>query len=215
MLQDFVLETCNAPGTSSTVNLLGSVTGRRSFAQAFSSGVNVFYYMDDSVQAEWGIGVFTTGSPNTVTRATVLGNTAGTTARLNFLGTTRIYNEEPASHTVYTDGSGNASVSGALTCGPGGSFAAAISNPGHENTPSGLAWKFGSVVVAVNGSGVGTFNFDTPFPSQTLTIVVSNGDSSASGSLVEVISFNRVGVNILTPTLASGNYRVNYIAVGS
>jgi hypothetical protein len=118
MLKDFVLETSTAPGTGTTVTLAGAPAGRRTFAQAFSSGVNAFYFLDDGTQAEWGFGVFTAGSPNTITRGTVLGNTSGTTARLNFTGTTRVYNSAPSARTIYGDGSGNVSLgTGSLTVG--------------------------------------------------------------------------------------------------
>jgi hypothetical protein len=61
--------------------------------------------MDDGTQAEWGIGLFTSGAPNTLTRSTVIGNTAGTTVKLNFAGTVRVYNEVPASAVMYFDNS--------------------------------------------------------------------------------------------------------------
>ena len=102
-LANFVLETCSAPGVSATVTLAGAPTGRVSFAAVFASGQTVFYFMDDGTQAEWGVGVLTIATPNTFNRTTVIGNTAGTTARLNFSGTTRIYNEAPASSLLYID----------------------------------------------------------------------------------------------------------------
>ena len=107
MVENFVLETASAPGTSATVNLAGAATGRRSFAQAFATGATVDYFMDDGTQAEWGKGLFTAGAPNTLARATVIKNTAGTTSRLNFTGTTRVYNEVPGecllASTTYPD----------------------------------------------------------------------------------------------------------------
>ncbi len=107
MLADFILETCTAPGNGSTVNLAGAPPGRRTFAQAFASGVNVFYFLDDGTQAEWGWGTFTTGSPNTLSRTNVDGNTAGSQARLNFAGTTRVYNMVPAARMLWIDETGD------------------------------------------------------------------------------------------------------------
>ena len=115
MISDFVLELANAPGTSATVNLAGAVTDRRSFASAFSSGAAVFYFMDDGSQAEWGVGTFSAGSPNTLSRDTVLGNTASTTSRLNFGASVRVYNEIPAGRSLYIDNTG------AIASGGGGS----------------------------------------------------------------------------------------------
>lgn len=114
-LADFVLETASAPGTAATFNLAGAATGRVSFIAAFTSGSTVFYFIDDGAQAEWGTGVITAGSPNTFTRTTVIGNTAGTTARLNFTGSVRVYNSVPSARMPLLDASGNLPVTGAVT----------------------------------------------------------------------------------------------------
>lgn len=100
MLANFVQEVANAPGTATTINLGGPPTGRRGFLAAFASGSTVYYFMDDGTQAEWGVGTVTSGTPNTLARTTVIGNTAGTTARLNFTGTVRVYNWLPAERVV-------------------------------------------------------------------------------------------------------------------
>src|SRR6185437_14161624 len=139
MLRDFVLETVNAPGTATTLLLAGAPADRVTFAQAFASGSNAFYYLDDGTQAEWGWGVFTAGTPNTLTRAVVEGNTAGTTSKLNFAGTTNVYNDVPSKHVVYTDSSGNVTVAGtvsALKSAVGG----ASLNPGSATAPGYVAF---------------------------------------------------------------------------
>ena len=110
MVHPFIYETASAPGTSATFNLAGTVTGRRTFASAFSTGAAVYYFMDDGTQAEWGNGVFTSGSPNTLTRTTVIGNTAGTTSRLNFTGTTRVYCDYPGERIVFQDANTDTSL---------------------------------------------------------------------------------------------------------
>lgn len=107
MLRNFVLESATAPGTAVTINLAGAQPDRVTFASVFASGAPCFYFMDDGAQAEWGLGVSTTGSPNTLSRNTVIGNTAGTTLRLNFTGTVLIYNEVPGERLLYLDSSGN------------------------------------------------------------------------------------------------------------
>lgn len=106
MLANFVQETSSNPGTATTINLAGAATGRRSFASAFGSGVLVYYFLDDGTQGEWGIGTVTSGTPNTLARTTVLGNTAGNTNRLNFTGTTRVYCTLPGERTIYTGDDG-------------------------------------------------------------------------------------------------------------
>lgn len=103
MLGNFIQETANAPGSATTINLAGPPTGRRGFLAVFASGASVYYFMDDGTQAEWGIGTVTSGTPNTLARTTVIGTSAGTTTRLNFTGTTRVYNEVPAERLLFVD----------------------------------------------------------------------------------------------------------------
>lgn len=64
------------------------------------------YAIDDGVQYEMGVGVLTTGSPDTLSRNTVTSNSAGTTVKLNFAGTCRVYCTIPAEKSVYKDASG-------------------------------------------------------------------------------------------------------------
>lgn len=101
MLANFVQETANAPGTAATINLGGAAAGRLPFIPTFASGSVVFYGMDDGTLAEMGIGTVTAGSPNTLARTTVLWNSAGTTARMNFLGSVRVYCAVPAERAIY------------------------------------------------------------------------------------------------------------------
>ncbi|MBF0858400.1 hypothetical protein HKD24_04110 [Gluconobacter sp. LMG 31484] len=105
-LLDMVLETVTNPGTSSFV-LNGAVADRRSFAAAAPAGGQVCYYADDGTQAEWGIGVLTPGSPNTLSRQTVIGTTQNTTQALNFTGTIRVYSFLPAKLTPVLDNDGS------------------------------------------------------------------------------------------------------------
>lgn len=104
LLSNLVEETANNPGTSTNVNLGGAPTGRRSFAQEFSNGDLVLYGITDgNATHEAGIGTFVSGAPNVLQRTTVIWNSAGTTARLDFPGACRVYNEVPASKAAYFD----------------------------------------------------------------------------------------------------------------
>jgi carbohydrate binding protein with CBM4/9 domain len=98
MLRDFALELVSAPGSGATITLPGSApTGRQTWASRFLTSQVVLYVLDDSIQQEWGLGTLTVGSPSTIARPTVvLGNSAGTTARLNFAGVTRCYSGMPS-----------------------------------------------------------------------------------------------------------------------
>jgi hypothetical protein len=105
MLANFVLETASAPGTASPFNLAGAATGRIRFRDAFATTATALYVMEDGTQGEWGYGTLTHASPDTLTR-TVIGNTAGTTARLNFASTTRVYCWLPAERALWLDAAG-------------------------------------------------------------------------------------------------------------
>lgn len=99
--RSLVHETATNPGTGVTVNLSGAVNSRRSFASAFGSGAACFYVLSDGSKSEWGLGTFTAGSPNTLSRTTVIGNTSGTTSRLNFTGVINVYNAIPGEYGTY------------------------------------------------------------------------------------------------------------------
>lgn len=96
MLADLVEESANNPGNGLEVSLLGAMANRRGFVGAFGNGARVYYALSDDTQTEWGVGTVRAASPNRLERTEVLGNTAGTTARLNFTGACRVYNEVPA-----------------------------------------------------------------------------------------------------------------------
>lgn len=107
MLRNFILEQATNPGTASAMSLAGAVTGRFSFASRFSNGDLVYYVIDDGTLKEWGVGTLQTGSPNVLQRTTVVGNSAGTTARMNFLGTVQVYCDLPAEKTPCFDHNGH------------------------------------------------------------------------------------------------------------
>jgi hypothetical protein len=94
MTQVRVLETANNPGSAATIPLAGAPTGYRSWLAAVGSGVREEYYAVGSDGLfEWGIGYPTAGAPNTWTRETVLGNSLGTTARVNFTGSVDVFSD--------------------------------------------------------------------------------------------------------------------------
>jgi hypothetical protein len=108
MLRDFVGQTTTAPGTGTTITLGAALTGFRAFSanNAFANGAAVFYFLTDNSQGEWGYATLVTGSPDTLTGRTPLSNTAGTTSRLNFVGTTYCYNAMPSARATWQDNAG-------------------------------------------------------------------------------------------------------------
>lgn len=106
MLGDFICEQSSAPGASLVANLTGAITGRKPFNSRFVTGDTPFYVMDDGVgNWEIGFGVFTDASPDTISRDTVLRNSLGTTAKINFTGTVYVWNTLPSDHAIYKNGS--------------------------------------------------------------------------------------------------------------
>ncbi|WP_062018790.1 hypothetical protein [Gluconobacter japonicus] len=114
LLLDLVLETATNPGTGS-FTLNGSVQDRRSFASAAPGGGQVCYFADDGTQAEWGVGVLTVGTPNTLSRQTVTGTTQNTAQALNFTGTVRVYSWAPAAYMAILDADGSLALRGNIT----------------------------------------------------------------------------------------------------
>jgi hypothetical protein len=96
MLADYVEEIVAAPGSGLTIVLPGvAPAGRQTWISAFPTLQPVLYSLDDLTQEEWGFGTIIPGAPSTLTRDTVIGTSAGTTARLNFTGPTRCYSFFP------------------------------------------------------------------------------------------------------------------------
>ncbi|WP_199230029.1 hypothetical protein [Azospirillum sp. TSH58] len=102
MLYDRVEQTTIAVGTSALSLIAPTDASRRSFVQAAGSGAPVFYCIEttDGLSYEYGIGTCTAGSPDTLTRTTVLLSSNGG-ALVNFpAGTKRVFSCLPASRAV-------------------------------------------------------------------------------------------------------------------
>lgn len=68
---DRVLETSTSQGVG-TINLLGAVPGFQSFVSGVGNGNKCAYFIEDGLDWESGIGTVTSGSPDTLSRDTVL-----------------------------------------------------------------------------------------------------------------------------------------------
>ena len=77
LVADRVFETTTTQGTG-TLSLAGAQSGFRAFQDAFANGDEVFYLIEQ-VDTAWevGRGVFTLGTPDTLSRAQVLSSSAG------------------------------------------------------------------------------------------------------------------------------------------
>jgi hypothetical protein len=115
MIGNFVQETANAPGSAATVTLAGPAAGRRGIIAAFGGGATVYLGMDDGTQWQLVEALTVAGPPQQITITTVINNSAGTTNRLNFTGSVRIYSAIPAERNVYARPDGT--IQGATATG--------------------------------------------------------------------------------------------------
>ena len=108
VINDRVKETSTTTGTG-TLDLAGVVTGFVTFVAGIGNSNTTYYAIHEQGTAnfEIGIGTVTDATPDTLARTTVLNNSLGTTAKINFSGTLDVFCTMPASKSVYLDASGN------------------------------------------------------------------------------------------------------------
>ena len=107
VINDRVKETSTTTGTG-TLNLAGVVTGFVTFVAGIGNSNTTYYAIHEQGTAnfEIGIGTVTDATPDTLARTTVLNNSLGTTAKINFSGTLDVFCTMPASKSVYLDSTG-------------------------------------------------------------------------------------------------------------
>ena len=107
VLNDRVKETSTTTGTG-TLNLAGAVTGFVTFVSGIGNSNTTYYAINAQGTSNWevGIGTVTDSTPDTLARDTVLSNSLGTTAKINFSGTLDVFCTMPASKSVYLDSTG-------------------------------------------------------------------------------------------------------------
>jgi len=107
VINDRVKETSTTTGTG-TLDLAGVVTGFVTFVSGIGNSNTTYYAIHEQGTAnfEIGIGTVTDATPDTLSRDTVLNNSLGTTAKINFSGTLDVFCTMPASKSVYLDSTG-------------------------------------------------------------------------------------------------------------
>ena len=107
VINDRVKETSTTTGTG-TLDLAGVVTGFVTFVAGIGNSNTTYYaiYEQGTANFEIGIGTVTDATPDTLARTTVLNNSLGTTAKINFSGTLDVFCTMPASKSVYLDSTG-------------------------------------------------------------------------------------------------------------
>ena len=108
VINDRVKETSTTTGTG-TLDLAGVVTGFVTFVAGIGNSNTTYYAIHEQGTAnfEIGIGTVTDATPDTLARTTVLNNSLGTTAKINFSGTKDVFCTMPASKSVYLDSAGD------------------------------------------------------------------------------------------------------------
>jgi hypothetical protein len=105
VVKDRIKETSTTSGTG-TLTLAGAASGFRSFAD-IGNGNTTYYAIVDSVANTWEVGIGTyTSSGTTLARNTILSNSSGTTAAINFAANIKdVFVTYPSSKAVYGDAS--------------------------------------------------------------------------------------------------------------
>ena len=119
VVADRVQETTTTSGVG-TLSLDGAVAGYQSFVSGIGSGNTTYYTIYDQTAQVWeiGIGTVTSGSPDTLSRDTVLRNSSGGTSKINFAGNSAaVFCVYTAIKSVNLDSSGNVTPLGTISSG--------------------------------------------------------------------------------------------------
>jgi hypothetical protein len=113
VVKDRVKETTTTTGTG-TITLAGAVLGFQAFS-VIGDGNTTFYTIQDSLAGDWEVGIGTyTSSGTTLSRDTILESSNAGSA-VNFAaGTKDVFVTYPAERSVYVDGGGVTSDTGAI-----------------------------------------------------------------------------------------------------
>ena len=108
VINDRVKETSTTTGTG-TLDLAGASSGFVTFVAGIGNSNTTYYAIHEQGTNNWevGIGTVTDATPDTLSRDTVLNNSAGNTSKISFSGTLDVFCTMPASKSVYLDSSGN------------------------------------------------------------------------------------------------------------
>ena len=116
IVADRVKETTNTTGTG-TLSLAGAVAGFQSFVAGVGTTNTTYYAITASATGDWevGIGTVTSGSPDTLSRGTVL-ESSNSDNLVNFgAGQKIVICTQPAEKAVYLDASDNLVITGTVS----------------------------------------------------------------------------------------------------
>jgi len=114
VVADRIQETGTVATGTGSVNLAGATSGYKSFVTGIGSTNTTYYCILDPTAYNWevGIGTVTSGSPNTLSRTTVLSNSLNTTALISFstTNTLTVFCTYPSEKSVNLDSINTATV---------------------------------------------------------------------------------------------------------
>jgi len=101
VINDRVKETSTTTGTG-TLNLAGAETGYESFVSGVGTGNTTYYAIELNAAGEWevGIGTVTSGSPDTLSRDTIISSSNSDAAVTFSAGTKNVFCTLPAKKTI-------------------------------------------------------------------------------------------------------------------
>lgn len=156
LIADLVLQTSNSPGTG-TFSLIAPVSGRVSFVNGNGAG-QAYYVAHDGTNWEKGVGTVTAGSPDTLSRDTVIRNSLGTTAKVNFSSMVTLISDIPAERALHVVAdNGSVAMSSRVITGLG---AGVSTTDGAQLTQVGWQ-RIGADVVPSAGTGAIVFSLNT------------------------------------------------------
>ena len=114
-IEDRVRETTTTTGTG-TINLGGAVTNFETFTANLSNSDTTYYAIVDNTNGafEVGLGTFSTGSPNTLSRSAIASSNSNNLVNFG-VATKEVFITVPASKMVVEDGSNNVAIGGTVT----------------------------------------------------------------------------------------------------
>ena len=118
-INDRVKETTTTTGQG-TVDLDGAKTGFETFLERIGNGNQTYYCIaaEGGSEFEVGIGTVSSGTPNTLSRDTVLSNSDNNTNKVTFsAGTKEVFCTLPASKAILEDSANNMNVAGSIIVG--------------------------------------------------------------------------------------------------
>ncbi len=199
-IADRVAESTLTEGLN-TINLGGALPGYRTFVEAIGPGVTTYYFVvhRSVVPAQWevGVGVVVAGSPDTLTRQTVLASSAGGTNKVSFAaGVKDVFVDVPADRKIYMAPGGGGVVLGTSDV-PGASAATlrvrgtgpiAVAFEGNQSTGYVGVGNLAGLGPIIQGYELGGATQRALFlqPLGNAVVVGPNDPAPASGALLRV-----------------------------